>query len=372
MKKTYISIIVLVLVLAGLVTYFGINSSNSDTVKLGALFPLTGGLASYGEPAQKTVQIAVDEINAAGGINGKKLEVVFKDHKCDARSAVTALEQMKTVEKANYLLAVGCSGTIISMAPQLKGQILVGSAITSPKISSLSPMVFRNYVSDDQESALFAKEIKDKGYKTVGVIYEETDYAKGLMMNLVKYLDGSGVKVVSEGFTTGSTDVRTQITKIKSAKPEVVFVSPQTVTSGDLVLGEMQKQGFRPNMIVNENILKSADLMARYSSLLNNGVSADYVVANNEKLNNILAKYKSQYGVDCPQKNICATMYDDVYLYATALKEKGNDVKGVQSYLKSATYNGATGAVTFDAKNDRAGAGYSLFHIVNGKGVEVK
>jgi branched-chain amino acid transport system substrate-binding protein len=340
---------------------------NQTTIKIGALFPLTGGLASYGEPAQKVVQIAVSEINANGGVNGKKLEINFQDHKCDPKTATSIFQQLSTLSKTDLFLAVGCSGTVLSIAPQLNNQILLGSAISSPKISGVSPFVFRNYVSDENESRLFAQEIKNKGYKTVGVIYEETDYAKGLKINLEKYLDGSGVKVIGEGFATGSTDVRTQVTKIKSQKPDIVFVSPQTITSGDLVLGEMQKQAYQPKLIVNENILKSQDLMTRYSNLLDTGLSADYVLANNDKLNALFKKYKEAYGVDCPQKNICATMYDNIYLLTEGLK-----TNNTQNYLKTASYSGVSGVISFDEKNDRKNSDYTLFEIRNGKGVEVK
>ena len=365
-KTLYSTIIVLILI-ALAVTFLVKSSNNNGTIKIGALFPLTGGLASYGEPAQKVVQIAINEINTSGGINGKKLEVDFQDHKCDSKTATSIFQQLSTINKTSLFLAIGCSGTVLSIAPQLNGQTLLGSAISSPKISGVSPYVFRNYASDENESQLFAQEIKKRGYKTVGVIYEETDYAKGLKINLEKYLEGSSIKITGEGFAAGSVDVRTQVTKIKSEKPDIVFVSPQTVTSGDLVLGEMQKQAYQPKLIVNENILKSQDLLARYSNLLENGLSADYVLVDNSKLNTLLAKYKEVYGVDCPQKNICATMYDNVYLLANGLK-----TESTQDYLKTATYSGVSGVIAFDEKNDRKNSDYTLFEIRNGNGVEVK
>lgn len=367
-KTLYITAAVIIL---ALIAVFMGTRDKSD-IRIAALFPLSGGLASYGEPAQRVVQIAINEINESGGIDGRPLEIDFQDHKCDPKTATSIFQQMSNVNKINLFLAVGCSGTVLSIAPQLNDQILLGSAITSPKISGVSPYVFRNYASDEVESELFAQEIKKRGYKTIGVIYEETDYAKGLRINLEKYLEGSNVIVISEGFISGSTDVRTQVTKIKSEKPDAVFVSPQTVASGDLVLGEMQKQAYKPKLIVNENILKSQDLISKYSNLLENTLSADYVLENNAKLDALLVKYKEVYGVECPQKNICATMYDNVYFLANALKERGMDIKDTQEYLKTESYSGVSGIIAFDEKNDRKNSSYTLFEIRNGKGVEVK
>ena len=134
-KTKKILIIAAVLVLGVIV---GVNSykSSSNTIEIGALFPMTGGLASYGEPAQKVAQLAVDEINAKGGINGKKLEINFQDHKCDAKSAVSAYQNLHNTG-TNLFLAVGCSGTVLSVAPQLKDSVLLLSAATSPKISKV-------------------------------------------------------------------------------------------------------------------------------------------------------------------------------------------------------------------------------------------
>ena len=369
MTKTNKIIIWVIAILAVVAIAFVLSThkASADKVEIGALFPLTGGLASYGEPAQKSAQLAVDEINAAGGINGKHLEINFQDHKCDPKLAVTAYQSLHSQGVKTYL-EVACSGAVLSVAPQLNDSVLLVSAATSPKISKVSPYVFRNYASDDNESKLFADQIIKSGYKNVGVIFEETDYAKGLEVDLEKYLAGSGVNVIAEGFTANSTDVKTQVSKIKSDKVDAVFVSVQTVTTGDVVLGEIEKQGYKPaNLIVNENILKSSQLLSKYSNLLEGATSADYITNDNPALTKMLDAYKAKYGVDCPQKNICATVYDNVYILAEAIKTNGYDANAIKTYLASSTYNGSSGTIGFDQNNDRSNANYTLFKIEGGK-----
>ncbi len=355
-----------------LIGYFTINhSSQSKTIRIGAIYPLTGGLATYGEPSQKTAQLAMNEINAAGGINGKKLEIVFQDHKCDPKTAVAALQQL-IGQGIKVFTSAACTGTIFSMEPVLQSNdaILLGTTITGAKITGSSPNVFRNWGSDADESKLFAELIKKQGYKKVAAIHEETDYAKGLVLGMQSDLQGSGVSVAVESFSTGATDVRTQLTKLKAANPDVVFISPQTVTSGEIILSQMEELNFKPaHILVNDNIIKAAQLVSKHASLLEGALGGDYVVASSEKFTELLAKYANAYGEDCPQTNICAAVYDTVYTLADAVRAKGYDAEAVQSYLHSVDYSGVSGEVSFDDKNDRKGTSYSLFEVKNGASV---
>jgi branched-chain amino acid transport system substrate-binding protein len=362
MKKIIWTIIILVIILIVL----SVNvQKEPKTIKIGAIFPLTGGLASYGEPAQKVAKLAMDEINTKGGIDGKKLEINFQDHKCDPKIAVSTFQQLKSSEDIKIYMGVGCSGAVLSIAPQLEDSILLVSAVSSPKVTGVSPLVFRNYASDADESRLFAEYIKNKNLKSLSSLYEETDYAKGLVLNLEKNLEGYEIEINKEGFVSGATDIKTQVTKIKSLNADIVFVSVQTVTTGDLVLGEMLKQNFKPkNLIVNENILKSKNLLEKYPGLLEKAVSADYITNGSSKLDELLSKYKAKYGEDCPQINICATVYDNVYLLADAVEKEGYDSKKIGEYLGKVSFDGVSGQIGFDTNNDRKNAGYTLFEIV--------
>ena len=288
------SLFIIVIVIIIVIAVVANKSFSSSTIKIGAMYPLTGGLATYGEPSQKTAQLAVDDINAAGGINGKKLEVVFQDHKCDPKAAVSALQQL-TGSGIRVFTSGACTGTVLAMEPILQStdSVLVGSTLSGSKISSSSPNVFRNWGQDINEAKLFADTIKQAGYKKVAVIYEETDYAKGLEVALENYLKGTSVKVSSESFTTGATDIRTQLTKLKGGNPDLLFVSPQTVTSGEVVLSQMEELKFSPARIfVNDNVIKSADLVSKHAKILQGALGGDYVIAQNDKLAAVLQKYK--------------------------------------------------------------------------------
>lgn len=366
-KKIWFSgVAIAIIIVIGAVAF---RNTQSDTnITIGALYPLTGGLASYGEPANKTAQLVVDEINAAGGIDGAQVVLAAQDHKCDPKEAVAAFNKLHDTQGVRVFTAAACSGTMMSVGPLLKDSVMLAPVISAPKVTGVSPNFFRNWAKDSDEAKLFADEIKKRGYKTVGVIHEETEYAKGLRISLEKFLEGSGVTVTSESFTSDATDVRTQVSKIKAVNPDLVFVSPQTVPNGEKVLKAMRDQDFKPRaLFVNDNIIKASALVANYADLLEGAIGGDYVVHASAQLDAMLAKYQAKYSAPCPQKNICAAVYDSMQILIAAIDAEGYDAADVQKFVKGVKHNGVSGVVSFDEKNDRANAEYSLFVVRGGK-----
>ena len=133
--------------------------------------------------------MVMTEINNAGGINGKKLEIDFQDHKCDPKTAVAGFQQLNS-KGVKIFTSAACTGTMVALAPELKGNkaVFLSDVLSGGKITGLSANIFRNWGSDVNESKLFAEKIKASGYKKVAIIYEDTDYAKGIKLNLEKFL----------------------------------------------------------------------------------------------------------------------------------------------------------------------------------------
>lgn len=373
-KITKLVIGVIIVVAVVLVGYSVLQPVSTKSVKIGALYPLTGGLVTYGEPAQKTAQMVVAEVNATGGINGRKFEIDFQDHKCDPKTAVAAFQQLSSIGGISIFTSAACTGTMVALAPMLKDGIavFVSDVLSGAKISGLSPYIFRNWGSDINESRLFADTIKAAGYKKVGVIYEETDYAKGIKINMENFLKDSGIMVVSESFSTGTTDVRTQLTKLKSEKLDILLISPQTVTSAEIVLKQMEDLNFRPKLLVNDNVVISKDLVLKHKEILEGALGANYVASSNDKVANVLNMYKDTYGQECPQTTVCVETYDTIHLIVDAIRANGYNVAKVTKYLNTIKYDGAGGQISFDTNNDRSNADYSLFVVKNGQAVLVQ
>lgn len=367
----------LVVILVLVVGYMQIPPKpvSGEPIKIGALFPLTGGLAHYGEPAEKSARLAMEEINASGGIAGRPLEIDFQDHQCKPPVAVSIFQQMSTAKNIDIFTSVACTGTVVSIAPLLKNnQILLLNTVTGTAVSRISPSVFRNYASDADVARLFADYVISMGVKKVAVIYEETDYAKGLKIMLEDNLSGKGVELVSEGYSPEASDMRTQISKLKASQPDLLFISPQTVTSADKVLRQMEELSFRPQiLLVNENIYRSVELAEKYSTTLEGAISVDYILERTSKTERVLDSYEKKYGEKCPQTNICLGVYDNIYMLAEAVEKEGyNNPSKIREYLSKINYSGVSGKIRFDKNNDRENAHFTLFKMVDEKGVEVK
>ncbi|MBI2888459.1 MAG: ABC transporter substrate-binding protein [Candidatus Liptonbacteria bacterium] len=373
-RKITVVVCVVLVVVAGVSLFLAVRDAGfvQAPLKIGVLLPLTGGLAIYGEPAQKVAVLAVEDINDAGGVGGRRIEAEFEDHRCDPKTAVSVFQELADVKRVKIFASVACSGTVLAIAPILEshGAFLVGTNVTTPKITGVSPYVFRNWATDATESRLFADEIGRRGYRTVGALYEETDYARGLVRSLEEFLGGSEARVASESFSPGATDVRTQLLKLQSQKPDAVFLSPQTVASGHVILRQMRELGFAPKMLfVNDNILRAPELLAAYGAVLEGAVSADYIIPQSAQGGAFLERYRARHGAECTQTNLCLAMYDAVRMLAEAMGKHGDDVEAVREYLEAVHYEGISGEVRFDEQHDRASASYSLFTIKKGKAV---
>jgi branched-chain amino acid transport system substrate-binding protein len=371
MKTKIISIIVVLAIIVVLVATLG--GKTAQSIKIGALYPLTGGLASYGGPAFNAAKLAVEDINASGGINGAQLELVAEDHACDPKVAVSAYNKLVKTENIHILTSVACTGTVLALVPNLEKDnvVLLGTVTSGNKLTNVSPNFFRNWASDRQESKLLAERIIKNKYQSVATLNEETDYAKGLVVSLGEFLKDSAVKISSESFASGSADVRTQLAKLQALKTDVVFISVQTVTTGEMVLKQIGQLNFKPKVLfVNDNILKATSLVKDHAQLLEGAIGGDYVFEVGGKAGEFLAKYRMAYGADCPQINICLAEYDAIQMLAEGLKTKGDSFLQVRRYLTGSEYTGLSGRISFDANHDREGAEYSLFEIRGGK-VEV-
>lgn len=386
MKNNYKKLIVVAIVIVTLILATIIvakDQSNNNDLTITAMFPMTGGLASYGDAASKASILAVEEINLNGGINGKTIRFNLQDHKCDAKEAVAIYKQFKS--KTDVFSAVACSGTALALAPLLEvdNSVLFGTTLSTPKITGLSKNLFRNWSSDAKEAELFAVLLKKMDYQKIGMIYEETDYAKGLKDSLEKAITGDIVsvsagesdkkQVYSEGFTSGSTDMRGQLVKLQSKGIDVLFISPQTVTSAEIIAKQMTEINFKPRiMLVNDNIIKADSLLKKYPALFQGAYGADYKIENSKAIEDFMAKYKARFGEDCKQVNICIAQYDAIKIIAEALSatEKSEYNKSeIQAYIKGINYDGVSGGVSFNKNNDRSDANYSLLRVNNGKAV---
>ncbi|MCR5023496.1 MAG: ABC transporter substrate-binding protein [Lachnospiraceae bacterium] len=254
MKKKLLSIALTAVMAASLLAGCGGSgasgsSSSGDTFKIGVIGPLTGGAAAYGTAVQYSAQIAVDEINAAGGINGKQVELKAEDDELDAQKSVNAYNSLKDW---GMDMLVGCvtSACSIAVSEETKNDNMFqltpsGSALDCVKYDN----VFRVCFSDPAQGAASAQYIGQNGIASkVGVIYDSSDvYSSGIYQTFAQEAANQGFEIVSaEAFTADSkTDFSVQIQKAKDAGAELVFL-PIYYTEASLILQQANTMGYKP------------------------------------------------------------------------------------------------------------------------------
>lgn len=347
------------------------SKNGGATYKIGAILALTGDGAAYGEPAKNTMLLALDEINSKGGVNGKKLELIFEDDKCNGKDAANATQKLVNVDKVKAIIGSVCSGATISSVPIAAAQkvAMFSHAASSPLLTNISPFFFRNYPSDSTQGKVLADiSFNTKKWKKIAFVHEETDYALGINKAFTESFEGFGGKVVTEKFPTTTVDFRTQLTKLRSEKPDALFVDTQTPAVAERVLKQLQDMGWKPKILVNDVIIGTPDLLKKFKPLLEGGLGAEFGIdESNPKFKALIANYKTKYNAELPYQSYGQCEYDSVYMIADAIKQVGYDGEKIAQWSRTVKdWDGASGKVSILESGDRAG-GHRPEMIKNGK-----
>lgn len=301
-------------------------TSSPTTFKIGSIGPITGGAAVYGQAVKNAIQIAVDEVNAKGGINGYQIEYLFQDDEHDAEKSVNAYNSLKDWGM-QMLIGTVTSSPCISVADKSYAdnmfQITPSGSATD---CAANPNVFRMCFSDPNQGIASAQYISDNNLgKKIGIIYDSSDvYSTGIYEKFLQESKGKNYEVVAEEqFTADSkTDFTTQLTKIKSAGADLVFL-PFYYNEAALVLNQADAMGYKPTffgcdgmdgILTLENFdTKLAEGLMLLTPFISNATD-DLTVS-------FVNSYKSKYN-EVPNQ-FAADAYDCVYAVKLAA-EKAN------------------------------------------------
>lgn len=345
--------------------------------KIGVIFPLTGDAASYGLPAQRAAKIAADEINEKGGVNGKKLEFVYEDGKCNPKDGNAAAQKLVNIDKVKAIIGGFCSGETLGAAPitEQNKVILFSPSATSPDITKAGDFVFRDAPSDAFAGVVASNYAYDelKGRKAA-LITETTDYAQGLRRvfkeNFAKL--GGGI-VADETYNPDDTDFRTQVTKIKSSNPDFIYIVPQTPQKGILIVKQINEAGLNLRLLGSEAIISGKNEIKDNAAILEGLIGVEQKFDEKApKAAALLAKYKQQTGLEPTFPAYMSGTYDIVYLLADAIAKNGYDSEKIRDYLYAVKdYDGAVGKITMDENGDPI-MEYSIKQVKSGELVILK
>lgn len=234
--------------------------------KIGVAGPMTGGIAAYGEEMRKGAQLAAEDINAAGGINGKKVEIVIGDDACEPKQAVTVASRLIERDKVNVVVGHFCSSSTIpaSEAYAEADMLMITPASTNPKVTERKmPNVLRTCGRDDQQGLVAGNYIVDVlKSKRIVLIHDKDTYGQGVANATQAQLNKRGVKeIMYEGLTRGEKDYNALVTKIKSANADLIHFSGLSSEAGTL-LRQVREQGINTQFMVTDGAVEDTFAVA--------------------------------------------------------------------------------------------------------------
>ncbi len=346
------------------------TEEKTGSLKIGGIFPLTGDGATYGEPMQKVVKIALDEINAAGGVKGQKLEIIWENGKCNGNDAAAAANKLINIDKVKVIYGGFCSSETLAVAPlaETAKVIVFSPGSSSPAITTAGDYIFRNYPSDSSQGKILAEAAKEKGWKKVGVVSEQNDYTQGILKVFESRFKELGGSVEAQTYLPDDSDFRTSLLKLKTGKADALFINPQTPNKADLIFKQLEEMKWKVALIGNDVVAGYQDLVKKYAKTIEGMLTAEFSYdKENPDFKKLAAKYKELAGAELPYGAYATTSYDAVYILKEALENVGNDADKIKTYLYGIKERkGLAGSLTFDSNGDPK-AGHRLEMVKDGK-----
>jgi len=344
-----------------------------DKIRIGTILPLSGDGAPYGLPARRAIEMAVEKVNAAGGIKGKPVEMVWGDGQCDGKAAATEAQKLVNVDGVRIIFGGYCSGETIPAAAitEAKQVLLISPGSSSPKITGIGDFVFRTFPSDalaGKVAAGYARNVLK--LEKVAVISEQTDYAQGLRGAFKESFGALGGAIsADEVYQTGTTDFRTQLLKIKESSPDAIYLAPQTGSPGLVILQQAKELGIGGKRLTAE-VLMDRKLVSENAALMGGLIGVEGGIdETNPAVAAFLAEYRAKYGEDMgglPLGN--ANGYQQVYLMKDAIETVGYDTTKIRDWLYGLKgWPGPLGSLTFDRNGDPITGYFGIREVLAGK-----
>jgi branched-chain amino acid transport system substrate-binding protein len=357
--------------------FFGISAcltctiqSSLGEIKIGAVSCLTGALSTFGVSSIQGAKMAVEEINAAGGTLGQPIQLIVEDNGSKAGETATILRKFISQDKVVAVLGGLTSSSTMEGAPlaQAAKLPLLTPSATNIAVTKIGNYIFRSCFIDPFTGQMMARFALDrlKAKQAIVMTDVKQDYSVGLTDAIRLYFSQSGAKILSAlSYSSGDTDFRTQLTAVRMAHPEVVFL-PGYYTEAALILLQARQLGIRCPFVGGEG-WDSPTLVQVAGKAADGNYYTDHFSAADPdpKVQKFVQTYRTKYAT-LPDA-LAALWYDGAQLLAQAVQRAGSTDPGKVREALAATHNfdGVTGRISIDDNRNASKPGVIL-EIVNG------
>jgi branched-chain amino acid transport system substrate-binding protein len=351
--------------LAGVALLTGCSKSGTEdveaeeaTIRIGEFASLTGKEAAFGQSSHKGTLLAIEELNAAGGLLGKQLELITEDNRSTPGESATIAKKLITRDKVVALLGEVASGRSLEAAPiaQASGIPMISPSSTNPKVTETGDYIFRVCFIDPFQGRLLAEFAKRTLKARKVAIFSDVSapYSVGLAQFFREpFVAGGGQIVAEQKYTGGDKDFSAQLTAIKSQNPDAIIV-PGYYTDAGLIVRQARQLGIKVPLFGGDG-WEAPELLeiAGAEALQGTYYSTHFSSESTEPLaQQFVAAYKAKYN-ETPDA-MAALGYDSAMVLADAIR-RANSTEGPKlrdALAATSNFPGATGATSLDAKRD--------------------
>lgn len=368
MKRKSFILIAMILIASLLVTACGSKPAEAPAaapaaeegpIKIGGIYPLSGAIATFGQSSKKALDLAFEEINANGGLLGRKVEFVLEDNKSTQADSATAAQKLTQQDKVVAILGAVASSNSLAAAPiaQEAKVPMVSSSSTNPAVTEVGEYIFRAAFIDPFQGQVMANfASKDlKAMKAAIMTDANSDYSIGLANVFKDVFTKNGGTIVSEvSFVSGDTDFNAILTTVKNSAPDVVFVPSYYDTVGLILNQAKNNVGFPENVVFlggdgwDSPALFELAGDAANGHYFSNHYSPD---VDSPEVDKFIEAFKAKYN-ETPDA-LAALAYDTAYMVFEAIKTAGSaDSTAIRDALTKIELKAVTGTIKLNEKRD--------------------
>jgi branched-chain amino acid transport system substrate-binding protein len=350
----------------------GSGRATSGEIIVGEYGSLTGSEATFGQETHNAIMIAIDEVNAAGGVNGRKVRVITEDTQSKPEEAATAVT--KLITKHNIVAGLGevASSSSLAAAPIFQAHRIpmITPSSTNPAVTQVGDFIFRPCYIDSYQGETMADYLADKmGIKTVAILTDvKTDYSTGLRKFFGDQFVKNGGRIVAQlSYAKGDSDFRSQLTAIRAANPQVIFIPGYYSDIGQIAI-QARDLGLK-QVLVGTDGWESPKLIEIGGKALEGAYySTHYAPTDpNPLVQNFVTKYRQRH--NRTPDGLAALAYDAARLLADALRRAGStDGRAIRDAIASTKgFPGVTGTITIGPDRNPRGKDVVIVEVRNGE-----
>lgn len=354
MTKKYMSILLVLILMIGTLSGCGGGSTEPATedgpIKIGTIQPISGPVSTYGIMSQQGIELAIKEINAAGGVLGRQLELVVEDDEANPEKTKNAFTKLVTNDGVVAIIGALTSKSTLAITADAQARKipLITHASTNDTVTDAGDYIFRSCYNDSFQGTVVAQyAFETMGNRNAAILFDNTnDYSKGLTENFKKKFEAMGGTIVAEeSYATGDVDFNAQLTSIKGKNPDLLFV-PDYYGTVALITKQARSQGLTIPMTGAdgwEEIVNNAGdevVGCFYSTHYSAG-------AEDPDVQTFIDNFKAEYNVE---PNVLAALaYDAAYILADSIERAGTtESEALKNAIAATDIKVVTGQISFD------------------------